>query len=424
MTERFPTYEAFAEALVQNGIVTDPWLDGAPRFRTEPLELTRAQLGELASAAEELGAAYHELVQRVRDAGDVALDDFFRLTPWQRAMFEMGGDLWHGLARADLFFTDSGVVTTELNCDTPTGEAEAWVLGQLFAHPGALDVNRGLRDAFLAMNAVFFEAFVEPGAPRTVGLVYPTEFVEDLALVRLYRQWFEAAGYQVVLGSPFNLRAGEDGEVTLFGERISLLWRHYKTDWWSERETAFDDEALADVAPLERELHLLDAAQRAKKLVVVNPLSSVLPQNKRAMAYFWENLHAFSHKTQASVRRLIPPTFRLEVRDHAALLAEKDQWVLKSDYGAEGDEVIVGKHVSAELFGASLAHARPGRWIVQRYFEAQPLSVAEPELVANYGVYLIGGAAAGVYARVHSHNAMTDEASLSVPVLARSAAAS
>ncbi len=424
MTARFATYEAFAEALVESGILNDPWLDGLPRFRTEPLLLPRSQINELAAAAEDLGAAYDELVQRVRDAGDAAQVGFFRLTPWQRAMFEMGGDLWHGVARADLFLTDAGVVTTELNCDTPTGEAEACVLGGLFGRDGAVDVNRGLQAAFVAMARVFFDSFVEAGAPKVVGLVYPTELVEDLALVRLYRRWFEEAGFRVVLGSPFNLRAGEGDTVLLFGERISLLWRHYKTDWWSERETAFDDESLQDVAPLERELRLLDHAQRARTLVVVNPLSSVLPQNKRAMAYFWENLHAFSHRTQATVRRLIPPTFRLEVRDADQLLAEKDEWVLKSDYGAEGDEVIVGKHASAELFRASLAHARPGRWIVQRYFEAIGLSAAEPDVVANYGVYLCGGRTAGMYARVHARTALTDESALSVAVLASSVAAS
>lgn len=409
---------------MESGLVTDPWLDGVPRFRTEPLIVPRAQVAELAAAAEDLGAAYHELVQRVRDAGDAALNGFFKLTPWQRAMFEMGGELWHGLARADLFHTDTGLVTTELNCDTPTGEAEACVLGALFGGAGGVDVNRGLPTAFTAMVQVFFESLVAADAPRVVGLIYPTELVEDLALVRLYRRWFEDAGYRVVLGSPFNLQPGPDGTVLLFGERISLVWRHYKTDWWSERETAFDDESLDDVAPLERELRLLDDAQRARTVVVVNPFSSVLPQNKRAMAYFWENLHAFSHRTQATVRRLVPPTFRLETRSPDQLLADKDAWVLKSDYGAEGDEVVVGKHVSDELFRASLAHARPGRWIVQRYFEACAVSPNEPNVVANYGVYLCGGRTAGMYARVHERTTMTDGAALSVAVLASFAAGS
>ena len=34
---------------------------------------------------------------------------------------------WHGISRADVFLTDGGLAFTEINCDTPTGEAEAVV---------------------------------------------------------------------------------------------------------------------------------------------------------------------------------------------------------------------------------------------------------------------------------------------------------
>ena len=33
---------------------------------------------------------------------------------------------------------------------------------------------------------------VDGPAPRTVGIVYPTEFTEDLSVIRLYRRWLEA----------------------------------------------------------------------------------------------------------------------------------------------------------------------------------------------------------------------------------------
>lgn len=415
-------YEEFAARLIEHGIITDPWLEGQPRFASAPLILERAELAELAEVAEELAEAFDELTWRARE--DESWLDFLALTPWQRAMFEMGGEAWHGLARADLFRTDDGWVTTELNCDTPTGEAEAVVLGALCTHAGcmdldggarAIDVNRNLGAAFLAMNERYLQELTAAGAPRTVGIVYPTEFVEDLALVRLYRGWFERAGFEVVLGSPFNLEIDEHDRVSLFGTPITLLWRHYKTDWWGERECAFDDEGFEDVSPLERELTLIARAERARTLVVVNPMSAVVPQNKRAMALFWERLPRFSTRTQRIVRATIPPTFRLETRDRAQLLADKDQWVLKSDYGAEGDEVIVGKLVSPELFEASLAHARPGRWVVQRRFDP----VERAGKVVNYGVYLCAGRTCGVYARMHPADQITGESALSVPVLVR-----
>ena len=53
-----------------------------------------------------------------------------------------------------------------------------------------------------------------------------------------------------------------------------------------------------------------------------------------------------------------------------------------------------------------------GDWIAQRYFEAETNERAE---ITNFGVYLVAGRAAGVYARVQS--GPTDSGALSVPVL-------
>ena len=66
--------------------------------------------------------------------------------------------------------------------------------------------------------------------------------------------------------------------------------------------------------------------------------------------------------------------------------------------------------------GESLAHARKGRWIAQRYFAAHVNHLGE---AVNYGIYLVAGEAAGIYARVH--DAPTDDQAVSVPALVRDA---
>jgi glutathionylspermidine synthase len=355
---------------------------------------------------------YNEMVQRVI-AGSEA-ESFFGLTPMQKLMLDLGGSLWHGMARVDLFVTPNGLATTELNSDTPTGQAEACILSKLRATEGLLDPNARMQHAFVAMVKALASASLGEAEAKTVGIIYPTEFTDDLPLVRLYRQWLAEAGFEVVLGSPFNLKAGANDTVELFGKEIHVLWRHYKTDWWGERESAFDDEEIEDRAPLVRELELVARAQLAGRLAVLNPFSAVLPQNKRSMAYFWERIHTFSHAAQETIRAYVPPTFRLETLDSDTVLAEQAAWVLKSDYGAEGDEVIVGKLVSSELFRASLVHARKGRWVAQRYFESE----RTPEgLIANLGVYLCAGQACGIYGRLD--RGVTDDHALSVPVLIR-----
>ncbi len=404
-------YDAFAARILEDGILTDPWLDGAPRLSEEPVVLSGEDARALIRAAEHLAAIHQELCQLVGDAPEL-LEEFFGLTPFQRAMWTVSAPMWHGIARADLFFTEDGIAAAELNSDTPTGEAEAVVLNQLVrdAHPGTRDPNARLEARFVAMVAEVRRALsLEEGA---IGLVYPTELTEDLSLVRLYRRWLEAAGHEVVLGSPYNLRKGPGGELLLFDTPISVVVRHYKTDWWGERISAWDDERVPDEEPLREPLELLFDAMLDRRCAVINPFGSVLTQNKRALAFFWEHLHRFSPGAQAVIQRHVPLTRRLEIMHPEQLIAERADWVLKSDYGAEGSEVVVGRAVTDEVFRATLAHARPGRWIAQRHFEARK----DPRLgVINHGVFLVAGEAAGLYLR--GQEGPTDERALSVPVL-------
>ena len=37
-----PAYEAFARRITASGVVTDPWVFGAPRFREEPVVVSAA----------------------------------------------------------------------------------------------------------------------------------------------------------------------------------------------------------------------------------------------------------------------------------------------------------------------------------------------------------------------------------------------
>lgn len=412
MTAEIDAYDAFARRIVESGVITDPWIDGAPRFREQPVILSRASVGAMYRAAEDIAAVYDELCLIVAEAPDL-LDDFFRLTAYQKAMWLASHPLWHGIARADVFVTDEGLAVAELNCDTPTGEAEAVVLSAIAASDveGAIDPNRDLGSGFVAMVEELAARTLSGDARRAIGFVYPTEFTEDLSLVRLYRRWFEERGYEVILGSPYNLSYGPSGPL-LFDRPFSIMLRHYKTDWWGERSSVWDDEGIPDAEPLEKPLRAALAGSLERRAAIINPFGAVLPQNKRSMAFMWEQIHRFSPRAQAVIERHVPVTSRLEALHKEQLLAQREEWVIKSDYGAEGEEVILGSGVSDEVWRASLAHARKGRWIAQRYFKAR--TTAEGEAV-NHGVYLVAGRAAGIYARVQA--GATNDHAVSAPVL-------
>jgi glutathionylspermidine synthase len=412
--EAIAAYDAFAARVLETEILTDPWVDGRPRLRAQPVIIDASMERELHRVGEQIAAVHNEVCLLAAD-DDALLDSFFSLSPWQKAMWLSSKPMWHGIARADVFETDEGLTITELNSDTPTGEAEAVILNSLVApdHPDLRDPNAGLGARFLEMVEAVF-ARLPAGLPRTAGLVYPTEITEDLSLVRLYRKWLETAGWEVVLGSPYNLSLGDDGSALLFDVPFSILVRHYKTDWWGERAAVWDDAEIPDSRPLSDELGVILAAELSDKLAVINPFGAVLSQNKRIMAFMWERIHRLSPFAQDVVRRYVPVTRRLEVCDRDQLLAERREWVLKSDYGAEGEEVILGRDVSEEVWAASILHARKGRWIAQRYFAARANAAGE---TMNHGVYLVAGQAAGLYGRVQK--GATDVHAESAPVLVR-----
>jgi hypothetical protein len=135
------------------------------------------------------------------------------------------------------------------------------------------------------------------------------------------------------------------------------------------------------------------------------------------MALLWESIDLFSEQSQRAIRRYLPETVRLESMPRAKLVAERAEWVLKSDYGCEGDEVVIGAETDPEIWESSLAAALPGRWIVQRHFRALPDCNGA---IANHGVYLIAGRASGLYTRLSQ--GATDRHALSAPVLVRAGA--
>jgi glutathionylspermidine synthase len=412
MTDR---YDDFARALIDDGILTDPWLGGRPRFDPDPVVISTRTAARLADAARAAAEVWDEAVRITADDASL-LDDFYGLTPVQKLMFEASQPLWHGIARADVFLTtDGGLAIAELNCDTPTGEAEACVLGALAkkARPDLLDPNAQLPDRFLEMVFAVRDALVGPSARPAVGIVYPTELTEDLSLVRLYKRWLEARGLDVALGSPYNLRRVQgEAPVRVFDEPVGVLVRHYKTDWWSERASAWDDEQVPDAAPLAGPLHAALGAQADAGTAVVNPFGAIVAQNKRTMALMWEHIHRFSLRAQDVIRELVPVTLRLEAAHPEMLRSRRQDWVLKSDYGAEGEEVVIGPLVTQEVWEESLLHARRGRWVAQRHFEAER---DERGLITNLGVFVIAGEPAGLYVRKSALG--TDAASLSAPVL-------
>jgi glutathionylspermidine synthase len=388
-------YASFAERVRADGLLSDPWLSGKPRFSTAAITLASSHWQAIAETAEAMAEAHNELVGLVlRDSK--LCDEYFKLGAAGRALWECAAPSWHGIARADIFLTGDGPVLCELNSDTPSGQAEAITLSHLFSGEAGHDANAELEARFCGYLTFASRRLGRELADATVGILYPTEFTEDLGLVLLYERWLVARGAHVVLGSPYNLKPAADGRVSLLGQPCDIFIRHYKTDWWVEREPVWTTEApFPDQEPLTEALVLLVSAEQEGRIAVVNPFGAIVPQNKRSLALLWEERSRFSDDGRQAIERYLPPSFRLEDQPSQRLRQEREDWVLKSDYGCEGEETVVGRATTQAIWEATLAEAAPGRWIAQRAFS--PL--CESGLECNLGVYLVAGVACGLYAR-------------------------
>jgi uncharacterized circularly permuted ATP-grasp superfamily protein len=188
------------------------------------------------------------------------------------------------------------------------------------------------------------------------------------------------------------------GQPVLLGDPIDLMLRHYKTDWWGERIPVwFDQQPYPEPEALHEPLTIvLEAAERGL-LTVVNPFGAVITQNKLSYALCHEERHRFSPTAQATIDRYLPETRRLVRMEKERLLREREQWVLKSDYGCEGAETVVGAVTAEKEWRDALEMAIPTRWVAQRYFRVAPDADGQ---LPNIGVFIVGGAAAGYFTRL------------------------
>lgn len=398
-------YAELARELEESCLVNDPYYNGRPIFYSAPLVVPDAFLARVNDAGERIGRLYEELCEIVWKEPEL-LDSFFHLPPFYKLMWLASDGRWHGFARMDMFLCDDGTLKVcELNADTPSGQVETLVPYPFIAphYPHLRPLNLDYEERLWRVLSRFHEERTgEKGGPRSIGIVYPTDLPEDITLIRLYQRSFEARGARVTLGSPLNLRRGPEGELRLLGEPVELVLRHYKTDWWGERPRIFaDEEEIPDNEPLREELAHVLSAERAGKVAVVNPFGALLPQDKLSMAFFHEEKHRFSEEARATIDALIPETRRLDTLDRERLKDEREQWVLKSDFGCEGEEVLVGPNVPDEQWRKALDNALPHVWCAQRFFRVRPMEAPDGRSwLPNYGVFLLGGRAGGLLVRL------------------------
>ena len=154
------------------------------------------------------------------------------------------------------------------------------------------------------------------------------------------------------------------------------------------------------------EVHVLELLDLP--IPVLNPIISAISESKRFPLLFRET------KTCPCWQALMP-----ECRDQREIASgEWDGWVLKACYSNTGDQVPIAGDLPQRERQQAIREAQrhPSKWIAQRRFSTLALESCRGPLFPCVGVFVIGGRAAGAYARL-SRRQVTDGAALEAPLL-------
>jgi glutathionylspermidine synthase len=267
--------------------------------------------------------------------------------------------------RFDFHPTPDGWRVSEVNSDVPGGYAEATHLSRLMAAEGPVGSAAG--DPTAAVVAALRAA--AQGAP--VGFVCAPGYMEDQQVVSQLAQAFGAESELLSLDQ----LTWVGGRARVDGRELGAIFRFFQAEWLATSAGAWPPLFGGGSTP------------------VANPAPAVLSESKR-LPLVWDRV-----KTPLPTwRQLLPETRELR----AAPWATDDGWLLKSAYCNNGDTVSIRSALAASEWRKRSWRARlaPRGWLAQRRFEVLPLTDDEGALYPCIGVYVVNGAAAGVYARV------------------------
>jgi hypothetical protein len=364
-----------ARSLQYEHLVWDAFVAGTRRVDHHPLVLSEAAHEE----AKRVAVRAVDLVSRAPSDQERARyklhPDIERLAAAARAGSDLGS-----LARVDLLLREDGrFVACEVNADCPGGHNETVALPRLARSAGMrrgfdpTDIAPRLADRLVALSG-------GKGSPRgAIALVYATAWAEDLQVVAFVEKLVRERGGRAIR-TPVTALSGDP--ITVRGERVAVLYRFYPLEYLAE---------MPNVGDLAR------ATERGE-LSSISSFASIHAQSKLAMA------RAFVNEPDAA-RAVFPETLAFADADRAAIVRDREGWVLKRDLSRVGDHVIVGALATDDEMRAAVADVeeleRDGDvWIAQRFIPQRAIETPWGPRLVTLGAYVLDGAFAGYFARI------------------------
>jgi hypothetical protein len=282
------------------------------------------------------------------------------------------------VVRFDFHPTSEGWRISEANADVPGGYTEASEFPRLMAeyYPRSRPIGDPAGRLVEAL-------VVATGGSGRIALVSAAGYMEDQQVTAYLATRLRRLGCEAYPARPHQVK-WRDGVAQLaagwYRGPLDAILRFYQGEWLARR-------------PAREGWHFFF---RAGLTPACNPGSALLVESKR-FPLVWDDLSV----PMTTWRTLLPPT-----RDPRRADWRRDPgWVLKTALCNTGDTVAApglcgpGRWREA-AWDASL---RPWHWVAQRRFETLAIETPAGPLYPCLGVYVVDGAAAGLYARMSPH---------------------
>ena len=381
-------YRSFVSSLIKYGFCGS-YYNTSKYINTNPLILDRNKYEELKDLTNKMAVIFKKVQSFAKD--NISLyKDVLNLGYLEEVIKNSNTEELCLLGRMDWLLDNNGVFKIlEINSETPAGVCETMYIAEELLKNfntklNLKNINGEFKEKVLAQTNKMIEEYSKVKEIKSIAIVGSLYYEDWYTINTIKVILSELKGITVTLGNIYDLKVGEEGEVSLYGNKIDALFRYYPLDWLEYKET--------------EDLGRLRIALENNKVISLNNTNSIISQNKIFFVLIYELLkfNFFNEEEAALIQKHIPFT---------ALEANKiktNDFIVKPILSREGKGIILSRDI------LDIEEFKEG-YIFQEYIFSQTLNNKYPV----FGTYICGNEFSGLYTRLGSE--ITDMSCMYIP---------
>lgn len=370
-----------------------------------PFYIEKDIWGKMKYYGEEINRIALEILNEVKGKHKELLN-YFDDFPYKEKIFNLKCPLapmyW---TRFDTFIDkDNRVYFSEFNYDKPCGQKEIH-LAEKCDFPGNL--NEGFIKGIVNYLLEICDEFTRNKEKINVGFLMDPCHYEELHHTYYFKDLLKNSKLNIIPVGNNNLSV-KDGYVYAFSKvKLDVILKLFPTEFSYEIKNIED---------------ILEVFDKGKVLLLNDP-RIIGVQAKGLYAYFWDMIRNNSTKLKDTdkeiIKKCIPYTEILTRKNIDKVLANKDDYVIKSSLGRYSQEVYIGKcyeektwkeQVKAVLESGKIHIVQDLIDIREEYTYAPDYDNRNTPIIAygNYGLYIMNKEVKGILVR-WGQNVLTDD---------------